>query len=127
MGEPSAAGRERRQHQRVRYRSVAHLLLPDQQPLEVRTFDIGLGGVAIVASGNPPTHSSCALRLTIPVRPQGSAIVEVQAKVVYSVLSTTEDGFMIGLQFISLSAAAETAIMQFVRARSLLPLSVAQA
>lgn len=115
MIKPTPSGRERRQHARVVLRSTAYLLLSGHSPIEVRTFDIGIGGIGIVAPANPPANLSCTIRVTIPVKPQGSTSFEVQAKVVNSVLSGSEDGFRVGLQFINLSSTAESAILRLLQ------------
>ena len=118
MTRPPATGRERRQFERVAFRGIAYLIVAGHPPLEVRTFDIGLGGIGIVASGNPPANLSCTVRVAIPVRPCGTATIELRANVVHSILSGNEDGFKIGLQFVHLPASAESTIKEFLRTRS---------
>jgi c-di-GMP-binding flagellar brake protein YcgR len=95
-------------------RSVAQLMMPGQPALMVRTFDIGIGGVGIIAPANLPALLSCRVRIAVPVKGHGSTTVEAQAKVVHSVLSGSEDGFRIGLQFVDLPPVALAAIKQFL-------------
>lgn len=109
-------GSERRQHRRAVLRCPAQMLLPGAGPIEVRTVDISAGGMGIVAAVNPPSGVTCLLRMSIPLKPQGSAVIDVQAKVTHSVFGNSENGFKVGLQFTNLSESATSAIDKFLQA-----------
>jgi c-di-GMP-binding flagellar brake protein YcgR len=110
--------RERRQSERVAFRGIAQLLVTGHPPLEVRTIDIGLGGIGGVVSGNLPANLACTVRVAIPMRPGGPVTIELRACVVHSILSGNEGGFKIGLQFVHLPASAESALKEFLRSRN---------
>jgi hypothetical protein len=96
---------------RVPLRGVADLLLADGLPIEVRSLDIGVDGMVIVAPINPLPGGNCAIRVTIP----GNAIVEANARVSDCVLSHAAGGFVIHLLFIDLPREAAENIIHFVK------------
>lgn len=104
---------ERRAHDRRPLRVSAHVLLPGSQPFEVRTLDIGLGGMGIVASANPKPGTSFAIQFTLPAKAgHNPAPLQVKVKVANSVLD--HGGFKIGLQFLALEPAIERILRQFL-------------
>ena len=105
---------ERRAHDRRPLRIVAHVLLPGAQAFEVRTLDIGAGGMGIVASANPKPGTSFAIQFTLP--PKGgaqAAPLQLKVKVANSILD--QGGFKIGLQFMDLQPAIERVLRQFLQ------------
>src|SRR5664279_5069732 len=112
MSTTTPPGPERRQYKRAALRGIAHLVLTGHPSIEVRTVDISVGGMGIVASANPPAGLACVIRVVIPVKPRGTTTVEVQAKVAHSIFSHGAGGFLIGLEFSQLSAEAKSAVMQ---------------
>ena len=108
-------GTERRQHERKPLRASGQLLLANRAPMEIRTVDLSLGGAGVVAPVNLAPKLTCLVRIALPIKPKGSALIEAQAAVAHSVLSSSQSGFLIGLQFTSVSAASATAIKQFLR------------
>ncbi|MBK7353582.1 MAG: PilZ domain-containing protein [Nitrosomonas sp.] len=109
---------EKRTHERVTLRTQAIILLPDRKTIKVRTLDIALGGMAIVADGNPNPGVTFNIQLTIPLRADILPLFEAKVRVAHSVLSGREGGFKIGLQFIELSDAAESVLKQFLEQNS---------
>ncbi|GAA0745921.1 PilZ domain-containing protein [Ideonella azotifigens] len=108
-------GAERRLHERKPLRGTAQLVFPSQPPLEVRTWDISAGGIAIIASANPPPKLRCVIRFVVPLLTGGGTPVEVKVQVAHSVLSSNHGAFMVGLQFEGLSAAGEQAVARFLK------------
>lgn len=106
---------ERRQYERKPLRVPAELLFSNHPPLSVRLLDVSAGGVGVLASANPPLRARLSVRFSVPVTPTGAAIVEAQVEVARSVLSGTHGGFVVGLQFTSISPQASRAIIQFLQ------------
>lgn len=106
-----------RQHLRKPLRTSALLSSTALPTLTVRTLDISLGGMGIVASANLIMRVRCTALLTIPTRNYGSTQLRLEAAVAHCVFTGAEDGFKIGLQFTVLSAEAEAAIAQYLQAR----------
>lgn len=106
---------EKRTHERVALRTQATILLPDRKTIKVRTLDIALGGMAIVADGNPNSGVVFNIQLTLPLRADTPpALFETKVRVAHSVLSGKEGGFKIGLQFIELSDVTRSMLEQFL-------------
>jgi hypothetical protein len=95
-------------------RGVASMLLPGDKQLEVRTIDIGDGGVGIVSPASPPIGMACGLRLTIPARSSGPVVLEVRVKVWQSMLSAKDHGFKVGLGFVDLTRQQERTIRGYL-------------
>lgn len=94
------------------------MLLPGAGPIDIRTVDISAGGMGIIASVNPQAGVTCLLRLALPLKPHGSTVIDVQAKITNSVFGNSENGFKVGLQFTNLSESATSAIDKFLQASS---------
>ena len=107
-------GTERREHERKPLRASGQLLLPNRAPMEVRTVDLSLGGMGVVVPANLAPKLACLVRVALPLKPKGSALMEAQATVAHSVLSGNQAGFLVGLQFTSVSAASAAAIKHFL-------------
>lgn len=106
-------GSDQRKHDRRVYRTTARILFGPNQVVEVRTTDISMGGMGIVASANPKIGTTFTIHVLVPVKPEGVMPVEARVEVVHSVLASDEGAFKIGLEFKSLSAAAETALKRY--------------
>ncbi len=94
--------REQRAHDRRPLRTQVELLLPGRPPLAMRTTDISLSGIGLLASANPPMGLRVGLRLRLPNprSPSGPPTVfELQAVVRHSVFSNSEGAYRIGMQF----------------------------
>jgi len=109
---------DKRTHERVTLRTQAMVLLSDSKAIKVRTLDIALGGMAIVADGNPNSGVIFNIRLALPLRSDTPPLFEAKVQVAHSVLSGKEGGFKIGLQFIELSDAAKFVLEQFLEQNS---------
>lgn len=95
------ATKEQRQHRRRVLQTTAQVSIPGHPPFEVRTTDVSLGGLGIVAGANPPSKLIVKVRLQLPQLRTGKAVsVEFEGRVVHSVLSRRYGGFSIGLAFV---------------------------
>jgi c-di-GMP-binding flagellar brake protein YcgR len=106
---------ERRQHDRKPLRVPAELIFPNHPPVPVRLLDVSAGGVGVLASSNPPLGARLAVRFSVPSMGKGASIVEAPVQVAHSVLSGTHGGFVVGLQFTSLSPQSSMAIIKFLK------------
>lgn len=104
---------ERRGSLRKSLRTIATVHVAGQT-VRVRTMDISVGGMAIVAAVNPPPGMTFELEFDLLI---GSRVVTIRAKaqVMHSVLSSAESGFRIGLSFLSIDPASVSAIEQYLR------------
>lgn len=115
MIEFNPAGTERRAHERKPLRVQAHLLPPEQPPFAVRLIDISEGGLRIACSVNPPLMSVSIIRTALPSADRLSfSTLEVRVQVMNSIYARTEDGFRVGLQFLTLSSANQALIAEFL-------------
>ena len=97
------ATREQRAHDRRPLRTQVELLLPGRPPLAMRTTDISLSGIGLLASANPPMGLRVGLRLKLANPRSASApptLFELQAVVRHSVFSSSEGAYRIGMQFV---------------------------
>lgn len=85
--------------------------------LTVRTVDIGLCGLCIIAPANLVTRARCTVLFTLPTRDYCSVEVRLEAAVAHCVFSGSDDGFRVGLQFTVVSAEVEAAIAQYLQVR----------
>ncbi len=113
----NSASAERRVHERRTLHGTALLLLPGNKTMEVRTADISVGGIGIIAEANPRLGSSFTIRVTLPRKPRGNCSFKVGVRVMHSVFASTEGGFKIGLQFLQLDALGAAAIDEYLHDR----------
>lgn len=114
MTEPAAPNANRREHERKLFRSKGHLILFGEAVREVRTFDLSIAGVGVIASSNLQPETPCLVRLVIPVKTGGSNLFEIPARVIHAVFSSGEDGFKVGLRFVSLTPEMAQAILRYL-------------
>ena len=104
---------DRRQSHRKVLHVPAVLHLPGLAPIEIRTLDVGTDGLCAAAAVAVTSNSKCTIVLRLP-QPQGPPqSMELPARVVYSVFSTTHD-VKIGLHFLSPPAHAQAALNRYV-------------
>ncbi|MFM9917016.1 MAG: PilZ domain-containing protein [Rhizobacter sp.] len=106
----------RRQHERRYLRGVATVVLSPKDSFEVRTLDISAGGMAIVAAANPRPGTTFSIQVSLPLRPKGFTAIEARVQVMHSILASDEQGFKVGLQFVSLDAPTAAAVIQYLKA-----------
>ncbi len=104
---------ERRQEPRKTLRTPATVRVAGQA-LQVRTLDVSVSGVAIVAAVNPPAGMRLELEFLLPGR-KGVVPVRARGQVMHSVLCGAENGFRVGVTFTELDDASRRAIEAYVR------------
>lgn len=109
-----AEGIERRKNPRRVLRTTATVILNGTQTFQVRTIDISIGGMAIVAPANPKPGVTFTIRMTIPLGSKGTEAFEAKAKVMHSVYANAESGFKIGLSFIKLSESSAATVEKYL-------------
>ncbi len=107
-------GPERRVEDRKVFRGPAQLLLPTREMQRVRTLDISLGGIGLVAPSNLPRDAVCEIRFRPPVVSDHVEMLAARGRVAYSVLSGKENGFLVGLQFTDIAPGALALIRRFL-------------
>ena len=114
----AATGFDRRTSERKAFRAPALLRLPDRQVLEVRTFDISLGGIGVVTPFNLKLDGVCDIRVRPPILTGGVDVLLARTRIAHSILSGKEKGFMIGLEFTEIDPGLTDLIKQYVSAKS---------
>jgi c-di-GMP-binding flagellar brake protein YcgR len=107
-------GPERRQGDRKLFRGPAQLLLPTREVLRVRTLDISLGGIGLVAPSNLPRDAVCDVKFRAPLMGDRVEMLVARGRIAYSILSGKENGFLVGLQFTDIPPAALALIRSYV-------------
>jgi hypothetical protein len=107
---------EQRQGDRKMFRTFAQLTLPNGAQLTVRTYDVGLDGISIIAPVNLKLKSGCEIVFKVPIAGRGSDGIHAAASVAHSILSRRQDGFMIGLDFRSIQERDLAFIRAYVNA-----------
>lgn len=90
---------DQRRADRKMFRTLAQLTLPNGTQLAVRSYDVGLDGISVVAPVNLKLKSGCEIVFRLPTAGRGSDAIHASASVAHSILSRRQDGFMIGLDF----------------------------
>jgi hypothetical protein len=88
---------EQRRHSRRALQTKAQLILPGHRPFEIRTTDISMGGLGLVAMANPPLNLVVRVQFSLPMPGAKLLPMDVMGRVVHSVLSRRHGGFSIGL------------------------------
>jgi c-di-GMP-binding flagellar brake protein YcgR len=108
------AGSERRKSVRRILRTTATVILNESQTFEVRTIDISVHGMAIVAPANPQVGVVFYIRFKVPSKTKKAENFEAKVKVVHSIYAGSESGFKIGLYFIKLKPEFASVIQQYI-------------
>lgn len=97
-------------------RSPAFLAIPGFQSVSVRTLDVSISGLAIVASINVSPSLLCAVRFVLPEGLNtGKHTIATAATVTHSVFASSENGFKIGLAFRNMPEELMMKIDRFVK------------
>ena len=115
----AGAALDRRTTERKTFRAPALLRLPDRQVIEVRTFDISVGGIAIVTPMNLRQDGVCDIRVRSPILAEGLDVLLARARIAHSVLSGKEKGFLIGLEFVEIHSSMTEIIKRYVSIKHL--------
>jgi hypothetical protein len=106
-------GPERRRGDRKVFRGAAQLLLPSRELIQVRTIDIGPGGIGLVAQSNLPPDIVCEIMFRAPLQSERFGMLLARGRIAYSVLSGKENGFLVGFQFTDIPAPALALIKHY--------------
>jgi hypothetical protein len=108
---------ERRHHQRVAFNGPAKLQMHGLEKIVVRTRNISVGGLSLVSSLNILPGTLCTIHVSIPDGTGKPAEAEFQTRVANSTFNSIEDGYLIGLSFVDLSAKLAATIARFMKSR----------
>ncbi len=103
---------QRRLAPRKILRRAATAGLPDGAAISVKTVDLGLDGVSLVASQPLTPGGKCTLTLDVPVQGKWYRLT-LCARVVYCALSGA-DGFKLGVVFVEMSADSARVLSGFL-------------
>lgn len=107
-------GPERRVEDRKVFRGPGQLLLPTREVLSVRTLDLSLGGIGLVAPSNLPRDAMCEVKFRSPIVSDRLETLLARGRVAYSVLSGKENGFLVGLQFVDVAPGVLALLRRFL-------------
>lgn len=111
---------DRRLYPRKFLSGTGYMVVPGRPAFEVHTLDISMGGMAVVSPFNLAYELPCEVHFTLPREPAGVDILAVPVRVVHSILSGREHGFLVGLQFVNVPAQTAATISRFMAANSLM-------
>lgn len=104
---------DRRQEARKPLRTPA-TVRAGGKAFQVRTLDVSVSGVAIVAAVNPPVGMPLEVEFLVPGR-SGVTRICLRGQVMHSVLCGAENGFRVGVGFNAPDEASRRAIEAYVR------------
>jgi c-di-GMP-binding flagellar brake protein YcgR len=105
---------DQRAHERKPLRIQVELAMAGRPAVALRTTDISVGGIGLVAAANPPAGLVAELRLPLPQRGGGLQVFSVKVRVQHSVFSARENGFRIGMAFVQPSDALVVAVGEYL-------------
>lgn len=111
---------DRRLYPRKFLSGTGYVVVPGRPAFEVHTQDISLGGMGVVSPLNLPYELLCEMHFTLPREPAGMDVLAVSVRVVHSILSGRQRGFLVGLQFVNLPPNTLATISRFMAATSLM-------
>lgn len=94
-------------------RVQAELHFPNRPALAVRTIDISAEGLSVQCPVNLPVHTTCSVRLHLPVAPTGRLPLVFNAVICYSILSS--QGFQLGMNTHGIDEPGRAAIARYLR------------
>jgi c-di-GMP-binding flagellar brake protein YcgR len=93
-------GIENRSQARRSLRTRGTLLFTGNQPIPIRTLDVSLGGLCLVADIAIPAKIMGQLEINLPLGNGNFEKMQVSIQVVYSIFCNKEDGFRLGVLFV---------------------------
>jgi hypothetical protein len=82
--------------------------------LHGNVLDLSANSMGVVVASNLPPGTSLSVQFSVPDKHHGRHLVEVGAKVEYSVFSSKFDGFHLGLALVRVADADRAAIERFL-------------
>lgn len=108
-------GPERRQFERRMFRADARLLIAGMSVIHIRTQDLSVGGMAVIASHNPEPGTVASVQFPLKFAGRKPAHIDAMVTVMHSVYSGEHAAFKLGLRFNSLSPNVAELIARFVQ------------
>jgi len=98
-------------------RTQVHLVMADRTQLVCRSFDIGKGGMGVMADVSIPVGTQLMLKTTLPSKRAQTETLICRARVAVCVLGSpgARGGFRVGLQFQSLDPKAVELLEYFLQ------------
>lgn len=109
-------GIESRANARRPLRTRGVLLFSGNQPIPIRTLDVSLGGLCLVAEIAIPAKIMGQLEMNVPVGGGNFEKMQVNIQVMHSIFCNKEDGFRIGVFFIKPPVNLITVIQKMFKA-----------
>ena len=100
-------------------RTPVHLVLADRTQFVCRSFDIGMGGMGVMADASIPVGTQLMLKATLPSKRAQAETLICRARVAVCVLASpgSHGGFRVGLQFQALDPKAVELLQYFLQQR----------
>ncbi len=105
---------ERRQFERCKYRADARLLIAGMQVIQIRTQDLSVGGMAVIALHNPEPGTLASVQFPLKFAGRKPVHIDAMITVMHSVYSGDHAAFKLGLRFNGLSPNVSELIARFV-------------
>ncbi|HEU4622485.1 MAG TPA: PilZ domain-containing protein [Burkholderiaceae bacterium] len=106
---------ERRYEPRKPLHTRVQLLLPNTSLIEARAFDISLGGLGMVSPLNLPVRAQGTAAFSLPVKDGAIQTIRLPVRIAYSICSSANVGFKIGLQWLSIDEQDRFKIAAYIQ------------
>jgi len=113
----TAVGAERRRYERFPFRRMVTLHFFEDTPMEFPAIDISAGRIGVRSHINIAADKMCIAKVSIVIS-QGNLSFEASAQVIHSIYSRSENGFILGLNYIKIEPSLQTAIVCLMRGLS---------
>jgi len=115
LGNADEIGAERRTEARRGLHTRVSLGAPGRAPVDVRSIDISMGGMAVAADTNPGAGAPLSLSFKLMFADGSSYQVQTAGIVAYSVFSSAHRGFKIGVRFKNITPPFQAALERFLK------------
>ena len=113
----TTVGAERRRYERFPFRRMVTLHFYEGAPIELPAIDISAGGIGVRSHINIATDKMCMANISIVIL-QGNLSFEASAQVKHCIFSRSENGFILGLNYVKIETSLQTAIVCLMRGLS---------
>ncbi len=93
-------GVQNRVHARHPLRTRGTLFFTGNQPIQIRTLDVSLGGVCLVSDIAIPAKIIGQLDINFPIGKGQFEMMQVNIQIMHSIFCNKEDGFKVGILFV---------------------------